>query len=132
MNAALAGQLAALALMKGGGGLRLDSVPEFCEHDGVIEEEQVSFPGLGAHADLNTLLQQQLSVLATEAKDEWTLLRGHPAGGFLPKNSSDGCHVTHDRRQEQKKKKKKKKQSARVRTADLLLQNVRRENKCCW
>lgn len=63
----------------------------------------MSVLGLGAYADLNTLIQQQLSALAGQAKDEWTLLRGHPAGGFLPKNTrgADGLHVTHEHRQEQ-------------------------------
>lgn len=86
----LAGKLAGLALMKGGGGRHLHSIPEFCKNNGVIEEEQVPVLGLGAYADLNTLLQQQLSALAAQAKDEWTLLRGHPAGGFLPKDTRDG------------------------------------------
>lgn len=53
--------------MKGGGGHHLHSIPEFCKHDGVIEEEQVPVLGLGAYADLNTLLQQQLSALAAQA-----------------------------------------------------------------
>lgn len=60
----------------------------------------MSVLGLVAHADLNTLIQQQLSDLAGQAEDEWALLRGHPAGGFLPTNTRDGhgLHVTRERR----------------------------------
>ena len=55
---------------------------EFSEDNDIVEEEQVSLLGLGALCDLNTLVQQQLSVLAGEAEDEWTLL--YPAGTLLP------------------------------------------------
>lgn len=46
--------------------------------------------GLGAFGDLNTLIQQQFSILAGQAKDERTLLSSHPAGGLLPKHKRDG------------------------------------------
>ena len=49
-----------------------------------MEEEEVSLPGLRALGDLNTLIQKQLSVLTSEAKDEGTLLHSHPAGSLLP------------------------------------------------
>lgn len=79
------------------------SLLEFGEHDGVIKEEQVSVLDLGVYADPNTPIQHQLAVLGCQAKDEWTLLRGHPEGGFLPENmrDGDGLHFTHERRQEQ-------------------------------
>lgn len=44
----------------------------------------MSLPGLRALSDLNALVQQQLSVLTAEAKDERTLLHSHPAGSLLP------------------------------------------------
>lgn len=56
---------------------------EFGEDNDVAEEEQVSLLGLWALGDLNTLVQQQLSVLTGEAKDEWTLLHRDPAGSLL-------------------------------------------------
>lgn len=68
---------------------RLRSLLEFCEHDDVAEKEQVSLLGLGAFGDLNTLIQQQLSVLTGQTEDERTLLRSHPAGGLFPKNRRD-------------------------------------------
>ncbi|TNN76138.1 hypothetical protein EYF80_013669 [Liparis tanakae] len=49
----------------------------------IAEEEQVSLVGLPALCDLNTLVQQQLSVLTCEAEDKWTLLHGDPTGGLL-------------------------------------------------
>lgn len=44
----------------------------------------MSLLGLGALCDLNTLVQQQFSVLAGEAEDERTLLHRDPAGSLLP------------------------------------------------
>lgn len=49
----------------------------------------MSVLGLGAFGDLDTLIQQQLSVLTGQAEDERTLLRSHPAGGLFPKNRRD-------------------------------------------
>lgn len=62
----------------------LHSLLELGENNGVGEEEQVSLRGLRALGDLDALVEQQLSVLAAEAEDEWTLLHGHPAGRLLP------------------------------------------------
>lgn len=90
----LLGLLAVLRPTEGDAGRHLHSLLEFCKHDGIMEEEQVSGLGPGAYADLNTLIQQQLSVLAGQAKDEWTLLRSHPAGGFLPKTPGIGMVYT--------------------------------------
>lgn len=60
---------------------------EFGEDNDIAEEEQVSVRGLRALGDLDTLVQQQVSVLTGEAEDKWTLLHGHPAGSLLPEDT---------------------------------------------